>query len=291
MRPIDLCLLARERLQTEERLTARRSEIGNGTAESARTAFISSGVNHLVNPCCEQSWIPCKGFPDEVGIRIHQTGTRNPPAVELLRLQSASHRIRMQPEFCSNRADFPMLCVEQVPNLSDGFLRNHSLPPCKKWISPAPGTAANRARGSERRISEPRSRPAAAGFRCHPCRFRKTRRNSGSLGRLIRHACLRKALPVLPLTISMVQSSFETRLMPSVRQATLDPAGVGTAGNTAVTLAAVARAANPEQRSTSRSFANRHNENDFRAIRHLTRRSGLDNGRKSWQSQSLFVVL
>ena len=249
----------------------RGSEIGDGTADRALTAFIPTGVNHLANPCCPQARIPCQGFADEVGVRIHQSGPRNTPPVKLLGLQSTTHRVRMQPEFRGNRADFPVLRVIEVTNLSNRFLGNQSLPPCKKWIGPAPGTTANRARRLERLISGPRSGPAAARFRRHPCRFRKTRRNRGSLGRLIRHERLRTTLPVLPLTISMVQSSFGTRLMSSVRQATLNPACPGAAGCAAVALAAVTGVANPEERTATRSFANRHNENYFRAIRHPTR--------------------
>jgi len=125
VRPVDLGLLSWEGLQPKKGLAARRSEIGDGTADRAVAALVPSGVNHLVNPCRPQTRIPCQGFPDKVGVRIYETGPRNAPLVELLGFQSTPHRVRMQPGFSGNRADFPVFCVEKVTNLSNGITHSY----------------------------------------------------------------------------------------------------------------------------------------------------------------------
>ncbi len=94
-------------------------------------------------------------------------------------------------------------------------------------------------------------------------------------------------MPIFPLAVPVIESSLGTRLVSTVRFTTLNAPCPVPARSATVALTAIARATDPEQRLTIRRSANTMDENDLCGIRHPARRSGLDNGPKSWQSQSL----
>ncbi len=117
--------------------------------------------------------------------------------------------------------------------------------------------------------------------------LRETDRLGCGRGRLIRHASLPQTMTILALAVPVIQSSLGTRLMSTVRFATLNASRTVPARSATVALTAIARATDPEQRLTIRRSTNTMDENDLCGIRHPARRSGLDNGLKSWHAQSL----
>ena len=95
---------------------------------------------------------------------------------------------------------------------------------------------------------------------------------------MIRHAGLRPALPVLPLTVAMIPPSFRTVLVTAVGTAALMESGLITAGEAAIALSAVTVRAEIEHRSAFAAQANPLPENQFAMSRHASSQAGLDNG-------------
>jgi hypothetical protein len=105
--------------------------------------------------------------------------------------------------------------------------------------------------------------------------------------RLIRHACLPESMPICPLPVTVVESSLGTRLVSTVRFATLHAPCTAPTRRAAVSLASITGTTNPKQGLAISCPTNSKNKNDLCGIRHPARQSGLDNGQKSWQSQNL----
>jgi len=76
------------------------------------------------------------------------------------------------------------------------------------------------------------------------------------------------ALPVLTLTVAMIQPAFGTLLVPAIGTATLAHPGLLAAGLTAIALAAVAAGAKKESRLAVAREANALPQNHF-AHRHV----------------------
>ena len=92
------------------------------------------------------------------------------------------------------------------------------------------------------------------------------------------------AIPALAVT--MIEFSFRASLVPVVGAAALSPAGFCAAVVTAVTLSAVAVAADPEDRVTSDSRTNAFTKDHLAMPIHVRRQAGLDNGDRSWQGKT-----
>ena len=101
------------------------------------------------------------------------------------------------------------------------------------------------------------------------------------MGTLIRHAGTAMAIPALPVT--MIELSFQASLVPVVGAAALPPPGFHTTGLAAVTLPAVAVAADPENRVASDSRTNALTKDHLAMPIHVRPEAGLDNGDRSWQ--------
>ena len=115
-------------------------------------------------------------------------------------------------------------------------------------------------------------------------------RRRGRFSTLIRHAATgATTTTVSPLAVPMIQSTLGTPLMPAVRRPQLAPALVAPTRQAAVGLAAVARATDPERRSTTHGAATSLNEGSFRPLRHPVPHAGLDNGGRSWQPEHALV--
>jgi|SRR5690242_18432359 len=109
------------------------------------------------------------------------------------------------------------------------------------------------------------------------------------MGTLIRHArSAGSALPILPLPIAMIESSFRAPLMAAVGPASLLESGLSTAGTTAIAVSAITVLADPEHRVAFTTAANPLPKNHFAMSRHPCARVGLDNGNRSWQVRTSF---
>jgi len=108
------------------------------------------------------------------------------------------------------------------------------------------------------------------------------------MGRLIRHAGRRVALPVRTLPVPMIEPALPTPLIAVVGSAVLSAPGFATASRAAIALSAVAVRANPEQRLASLAATNARPENDFSMNHHPPTQAGFDKGNGSCQGKTSF---
>ena len=108
------------------------------------------------------------------------------------------------------------------------------------------------------------------------------------MGRLIRHADRRVALPIRTLPVPMIEPAFPTPLVAVVGSAVLSAPGCAAASRTAIALSAVAVRANPEQRLASLTATNAQPENHFSMNRHPPTQAGFDKGNGSCQGKTSF---
>jgi len=191
----------------------RRSKTGYRSPYGAFTTSIPTGDDHLVDARRAQPGIPAEGFPNEVGVGINQCGSDNAVAVEGIGLQSALHGVVMHSELSGDRTDLPVFGMEQMPDLGNGFRRNHPLPRCEEWIGPATRPATDHADRAKMAVNRRWSELPAAASRRRIRWLGETDRFGRGGGRLIRHARLPETMPILPLPVPVIESSLGTRLV------------------------------------------------------------------------------
>jgi len=91
---------------------------------------------------------------------------------------------------------------------------------------------------------------------------------------LIRHARLSLAAAVLPLPVTMVQTSFLTLLVPAVGATALLLPGRGAARLAAIAVSAIAMGTKPEHRMATAARANPRAERHFAVKRHPSSPAG-----------------
>jgi hypothetical protein len=96
---------------------------------------------------------------------------------------------------------------------------------------------------------------------------------------------LRTTLPVFPLTVAMVESTFRTVLMATIRAPALLAQGRDPTLRTAIPLAAIARATDAENRVAPTAYPLP--KNNLALIRHPGRQVGLDKDDSSWQGKTV----
>ncbi len=126
-------------------------------------------------------------------------------------------------------------------------------------------------------------------------RWRKRRREDianrrAGGGTLIRHARFSPPLPVGTLTVSMIESSFDTLLVAEVRSASLLTATSGAAAGTTILLSPVTVAADPKDNATTLFPAKPLTQNNFACVFHSRPKARLDMGRRSWQLNAICFV-
>jgi hypothetical protein len=104
-------------------------------------------------------------------------------------------------------------------------------------------------------------------------------------GRCIRHAPLRAALPVLSLTVAMIEPALGAVLIATVGAAPLFVKGWDATSGTAITLTAITGATDAENRVASTAYALP--KNNLALIRHPGRQVGLDKDDSSWQGRTI----
>jgi hypothetical protein len=85
-------------------------------------------------------------------------------------------------------------------------------------------------------------------------------------------------MPVLPLPVTMIETSFRAPLVAAVGLAPLLPPGSGTASEAAIALSAITAGAKEEHRAAFAVLANSLPENHFAMNRHAPPQAALDNG-------------
>ena len=126
--PIGLRLLAGEGAQTQKSLALGRAQFGHDAAELVDAAGVAAQADHLEEAGGAQAGILLQGLAQEVEVRIGETVAQPGMAAEALGVERGAHSIGVQMQFRRNRADFPVLGVKQVTNVSDLFSRNHAPP-------------------------------------------------------------------------------------------------------------------------------------------------------------------
>ena len=85
-------------------------------------------MNHLEETGGTQAGILLQGLAQKVEVRIGDTVAQPGLAAKALGVERGAHGVGVQMQFRRNGADFPMLGVKQVTDLSDLFLSNHAPP-------------------------------------------------------------------------------------------------------------------------------------------------------------------
>lgn len=104
-------------------------------------------------------------------------------------------------------------------------------------------------------------------------------------GRYIRHAPLRAALPVFPLTVAMIETALGAVLMATVGAAPLFAKGRDATLRAAIALTTITGAADDENRVAC--AASSLPKNNLAPLRHPGRQVGLDKDDRSWQGKTI----
>ncbi len=126
--PIGLRLLAGEGAQTQKSLALGRAQFGHDAAELVDAAGVAAQADHLEEAGGAQAGILLQGLAQEVEVRIGEAVAQPGMAAKALGVERGAHSIGVQMQFRRNGADFPVLGVKQVTNVSDLFSRNHAPP-------------------------------------------------------------------------------------------------------------------------------------------------------------------
>jgi hypothetical protein len=161
----------------------------------------------------------------------------------------------------------------------------------RKGIDEAPGTTAVA-------TSQPRAGCGANAnnwrdYRCGCCNLFSTirycRRND-RMGTLIRHAGLRTTLSILALPVSMIQSSFRTRLVSAVGCPALPPPRRCAASHAAIALPAVTVRTNEEQHIAGAAQTEPRPQNRLAMYSHAPGVRALTTAIRSWEFRTSFDV-
>ena len=106
---------------------------------------------------------------------------------------------------------------------------------------------------------------------------------------MIRHAGGGQPLPVGPLAVPVIESSFDALLMTQVCGATLLAASLGPADVAAILLPTIAVTADPEWNAAVLSPAKSLTQNNFACVCHSRPKARLDIRHTSWQLKAICV--
>ena len=126
--PIGLRLLAGKGVKAQKSFPLGRAQFRHHAAELIDAAGIAARVNHLEETGGTQAGILLQGLAQKVEVRIGDTVAQPGLATKALGVERGAHGVGVQMQFRRNGADFPMLGVKQVTDLSDLFLSNHAPP-------------------------------------------------------------------------------------------------------------------------------------------------------------------
>jgi hypothetical protein len=110
------------------------------------------------------------------------------------------------------------------------------------------------------------------------------------MGTLIRHAGLRTTLSILALPVSMIQSSFRTRLVSAVGCPALPPPRRCAASHAAIALPAVTVRTNEEQHIAGAAQTEPRPQNRLAMYSHAPGVRALTTAIRSWEFRTSFDV-
>ena len=150
VRPVDLRLLARQRLGAQVHLALRPgAHLGDVFAERPHRAAIATLGQHVVEPRRAQSWIARQRLGDEVAIRPDEARSRQGIAALWIATDRAADDIGMDTELRGDRADAPVLGEVQPHDLGFERWRAHRAPRRSSFCRSRNGPSARvRRRGS-----------------------------------------------------------------------------------------------------------------------------------------------
>lgn len=247
VRPISLCLFARQSRETKEGFAFVRAQARHHAAQLNGRAGIPSLFDHLEQAGRAQRGIFLERAANEVQIGISQTSAQGRAAAEAMRLDCASDGVRMKAELSGDRADLPVLGEEQSADVGNLFGRDH----CSLQV--------------RKRIDEPSQPPAKTAGQSQPSGLKQTLRGARetqtgagrglpgvsdqvashsviserSLRTLIRHARGGEAPAIRPLPVAMIKAAFVGLLMAEIGGAALNTASRPATRGATVDLAAI----------------------------------------------------
>src|SRR5690606_15891266 len=113
--PVDLRLFARQRREAEERFDSRRPHAAHVAAKLRDRALIPTGAEHLVDAGRAQPRVVVEDLADQSLVRVeHRRTDQGPGADEPVGLDGVADGVVMHAELARDRADLPVLGVEQT---------------------------------------------------------------------------------------------------------------------------------------------------------------------------------
>jgi hypothetical protein len=129
VRPINLCLLGRENLQSQKGFVGLRAQTRDHAPQLFDTAGVSTIPDHLVEARGAQPWMLLQHLAHKRQIRIDNGGPQRLGVLEALHFNGAPYGVGVDVQSGGNGADFPMLGVEIAANLYTGFGTDHRSSP------------------------------------------------------------------------------------------------------------------------------------------------------------------
>ena len=126
-RPVDLALLAGQRVEREKRFGAPlRAHAPDVAAHLHDAAHIAPRSQHLVQARRPQPRVLVERPLDEVLVRVEQRWPRSATAHETVGIDDPSHRVVMHTELAGDRPDLPVLGEEEAAELRLELLADHA---------------------------------------------------------------------------------------------------------------------------------------------------------------------
>ncbi len=187
--PIDLCLLAGKGPEPEVGFGRRA-----GTQASHEPpclldgAPIAPGNDHLVDARGAKPGVVLERGADELGVGVEGAGAHDRAVVEACRLEGGAHRVGVKRELARNRADAPVLGVEEAADLGALGFVDHEPPPSPR-AGPSSEARADEVSGrgmTTCAVEQATTRVHVRWSLCRSCHRSKT------MGRNLRSALLRR---------------------------------------------------------------------------------------------------
>lgn len=128
--PVDLCLLARERLEGKKGLGRDRSDGADVSTEDGLPTWISTCSDHVEDTRGSELWMSVEGFGDERSVRVEDGGLclSGRRVGEARGLDRALDGVMVKAQLLGDRPDLPVLGVEEPSDAGLEFRIDHRSP-------------------------------------------------------------------------------------------------------------------------------------------------------------------
>src|SRR6266545_1512911 len=132
--PVDLCLLAGERLGAEVHLAPWLGpDLRHVFTQRADRAGVAALSEHVVQPGGAQAWVPGQRLGDDGAVRIDEPRSRGGARARNAEAEDAANHVGVDPELGGDRADPPVLREVQTDDLRLDLWRRHRPPRRLSW--------------------------------------------------------------------------------------------------------------------------------------------------------------